>query len=116
MIDVTSDSLMRQERRAEAQSLLQIAAQLAAGDGAVSGAPLNLKAFMEKALDAYDVARQGALLPAAAGRGRDGWRASGASTRRTPGPAAAPRQRAGERRHEPGARRGPGSPSNVATM
>jgi len=53
-IDVTSDSLMRQERRAEAQSLLQIAAQVQQVF-AVSGAPLNLKAFMEKTLDAYDV-------------------------------------------------------------
>jgi len=53
-IDVTSDSLMRQERRAEAQSLMQIAAQ-AAPIFAQSGAPLNLKAFMEKVLDAYDV-------------------------------------------------------------
>jgi hypothetical protein len=54
MIDVTSDSLMRQERRAEAQSLMQMAVQ-AAPVFAQSGAPLNLKAFMEKTLDAYDV-------------------------------------------------------------
>jgi hypothetical protein len=53
-IDVTTDSLMRQERRAEAQSLLQIAVQ-SAPMFAQSGAALNLKAFMEKALDAYDV-------------------------------------------------------------
>jgi hypothetical protein len=53
-IDITSDSLMRQERRAEANSLLQIAAQTAPVF-AQSGAPLNLKAFMEKTLDAYDV-------------------------------------------------------------
>jgi hypothetical protein len=53
-IDVTSDSLMRQERRAEAQSLLQIASQVQQVF-AVSGAPLNLKAFMEKTLDAYDI-------------------------------------------------------------
>ena len=54
MIDVTSDSLMRQERRSEANSLLQIASQVAQ-IFAMSGAPLNLKAFMEKALDAYDI-------------------------------------------------------------
>lgn len=54
MIDVTSDSLMRQERRAESQSLLQIAAQVQP-IFAQSGAPLNLKAFMEKTLDAYDI-------------------------------------------------------------
>ena len=53
-VDVTSDSLLRQERRAESQSLLQIAAQTAQVF-AVSGAPLNLKAFMEKTLDSYDI-------------------------------------------------------------
>jgi hypothetical protein len=53
-IDVTSDSLLRQERRAESQSLLQIAAQTQQ-IFTMSGAPLNLKAFMEKTLDAYDV-------------------------------------------------------------
>ena len=53
-IDVTSDSLMRQERRAEANALLQMAASVAP-IMAQTGAPLNLKAFMEKALDAYDV-------------------------------------------------------------
>src|SRR4029077_19797528 len=50
MIDVTSDSLMRQERRAEAQSLMQISAQIAPVM-AQSGAPLNLRPFMEKVLD-----------------------------------------------------------------
>jgi hypothetical protein len=54
-IDVTSDSLLRQERRAESQSLLQVAAQTAQ-IFAVSGAPLNMKAFMEKTLDAFDIA------------------------------------------------------------
>jgi len=53
-IDVTADSLMRQERRAEAQSLLQMAGQLQP-IFAQSGAPLNLKAFMDKTLDAYNV-------------------------------------------------------------
>ena len=54
LIDVTSDSLMRQERRSEAQSLLQIAVQ-SAPIFAQTGAPLNLKSFMDKTLDAYDV-------------------------------------------------------------
>ena len=54
IIDVTSDSLNRQERRAEAQALVQIAAQVQP-IFAQSGAPLNLKAYMEKLLDAYDV-------------------------------------------------------------
>jgi hypothetical protein len=53
-IDVTADSLLRQERRAESNSLLQIAAQTQQVF-VMSGAPLNLKAFMEKTLDAYDV-------------------------------------------------------------
>jgi len=53
-IDVTTDSLLRQERRAESQSLLQIAAQVQQVFS-VSGSPLNLRAFMEKTLDAYDI-------------------------------------------------------------
>jgi hypothetical protein len=53
-IDVTADSLMRQERRAEAQSLLQMASQFQP-IFAQTGTPLNLKAFMEKTLDAYNV-------------------------------------------------------------
>jgi hypothetical protein len=54
LIDATSDSLLRQERRAESQSLLQIAAQVQQVFS-VSGSPLNLRAFMEKTLDAYDI-------------------------------------------------------------
>jgi hypothetical protein len=66
-IDVTSDSLMRQERRAEAQSLLQVASQTAQ-IFAVSGAPLNLKAFMERTLDAYDIPdKDRFFLPSPAG-------------------------------------------------
>src|SRR5262245_26174365 len=53
-IDATSDSLMRQERRAEAQSLLQIAVQ-SQQLMAISGVPLNLRTFMEKTLDSYDI-------------------------------------------------------------
>jgi hypothetical protein len=53
-IDATSDSLLRQERRSEAQALLQIAVQ-SQPMFAQSGAPLNLRAFMEKTLDAFDV-------------------------------------------------------------
>lgn len=52
-IDVTSDSLMRETRRAEANSLLQIALQ-GAQVSAMMGCPLNLKAFWEAALDSYD--------------------------------------------------------------
>jgi hypothetical protein len=53
-IDVTADSLMRQERRAEAQSLLQMAATFQP-IFAQSGTPLNLKAYMDKTLDAYNI-------------------------------------------------------------
>jgi hypothetical protein len=53
-IDITSDSLLRQERRAEAQSLLQVAAATAPVSAQL-GAPLNMKAFWEKVLDSFDV-------------------------------------------------------------
>jgi hypothetical protein len=53
-IDVTSDSLVRQERRAESQSLMQMAAGVAPVM-AQSGAAINMRPFMEKVLDAYDV-------------------------------------------------------------
>jgi hypothetical protein len=53
-IDITSDSLLRQERRAEKQSLLQVAVQ-SQQFFIMSGTPLNLKAFMEGTLDAYDI-------------------------------------------------------------
>ena len=53
-IDVTSDSLMRQERRAESNALMQMAGSLAPVM-AQTGAALNMRAFMEKVLDAYDI-------------------------------------------------------------
>lgn len=49
-----TESLMRQERRAEKQALLQTAAQAAAAFAA-TGAPLNLKAFMDEYLRAFDI-------------------------------------------------------------
>jgi hypothetical protein len=48
-VDVMEESMMRQERRAEAQTLLQMAGQLA------QVVPLNMKAFMTRVLDAYGV-------------------------------------------------------------
>jgi hypothetical protein len=48
-IDVMEESMMRQERRAEAQSLMQMAGQLS------QAMPLNMKAFMELVLDSYGV-------------------------------------------------------------
>jgi hypothetical protein len=53
-VGVTTDSLMRQERRAEAQAMLQMAAQIAP-IGAALGAPLNIKAFIDEYLRAYDI-------------------------------------------------------------
>ena len=41
-VDVMEESMMRQERRAEAQSLMQMAGQLS------QVVPLNMKAFMAK--------------------------------------------------------------------
>lgn len=48
-----TESMNRAERRSENQSLLQIASSTAAVFAA-TGNPLNLKAFMEDVLDAYD--------------------------------------------------------------
>jgi len=66
-IDVTSDSLLRQERRAESNSLLQIALQ-GAQISTMLGCPLNIKAFWENALDAYDKTdKERYFLPKGAG-------------------------------------------------
>ena len=54
-IDVTSDSLLRQERRAEANSLLQAMAATAQ-IAAISGAPINMRPPIENLLDAFDIA------------------------------------------------------------
>jgi hypothetical protein len=51
--DIQGDSLVRQERRAEAQSLYQIAAS-GAPLHAQFGTPLNMDMFMEKLLKAFD--------------------------------------------------------------
>jgi hypothetical protein len=55
LFDITpmAESLMRSERRAEAQGAYQVALQAAPVQAAV-GQPLNLKAFAEDWLDAYD--------------------------------------------------------------
>ena len=70
MIDVTSDSLLRQERRAEAQALLQLAASTAP-IAAQLGAPPNMRAYTELVLDAFDIKDKeryfAAPPPAAAG-------------------------------------------------
>ena len=48
------ESMMRAERRAESQALLSVAVNSAAALAA-TGSPLNLKAFMDKLLESYDI-------------------------------------------------------------
>jgi hypothetical protein len=117
-IDVTSDSLMRQERRAEANALLQMAGSLAP-IMAQSGAPLNLKAFMEKALDAYDVQdKERYFMPAQVGAAT-----AGGPPGMTPPPGGPPALGATPNGNGGGAgvtnvaaAAGPTSPSNVSTL
>lgn len=52
--EMMDESLMRQERRAEAQAKLQVAIS-AALPFAQSGTPLNLQAFMDDLLEAFDI-------------------------------------------------------------
>lgn len=54
IVEVSNESLIRQERRAERQALLQVAAQVAPLLAAV-GTPINMKAFMDDLLEAFDV-------------------------------------------------------------
>jgi len=53
-VEQMDESLLRQERRGEAQALVQVAGQLAPVFAA-TGNPLNMRAFMDQLLDAYDV-------------------------------------------------------------
>jgi len=116
-IDVTSDSLVRQERRAESQSLLTMAANVAP-IMAQSGAALNLRAFMEKVLDAYDVTdKERFFMPPQIQAG---------VAAQTPPPGAAPPQQQNGGVPSPApptqgvtnvpAAAGPTSPSNVQSM
>lgn len=52
--EMLDESLQRQEKRAEAQALLQVAVNVAL-PFAQTGSPLNLKAFMDRYLDAFGV-------------------------------------------------------------
>lgn len=52
-VEPATESMMRQERRAEAQAMLQVATQVAPV-AAATGVPLNMKAFIEDFLDAFD--------------------------------------------------------------
>ena len=111
-IDVTSDSLMRQERRAEAQSLLQIAATFQP-IFAQSGAPLNLKAYMEKTLDAYNVIdKERYFMPSPVGAATAGQPQPG----QQPPPGPIPASGNGNGVTNVGLAAGPTSPSNVQSM
>jgi hypothetical protein len=88
-IDVMEESMMRQERRAEAQSLMQMAGQLS------QVMPLNMQAFMELVLDSYGVQNKEAFFaapqegggqppPGGGGLGPEAPTASGAQEGMTP--------------------------------
>jgi hypothetical protein len=70
-VDQMDESELRQEKRGEAQALLQVAGQLAPVFDAHQ-MPLNMKAFMDNLLDAYSIARQGRLLRRAKGQQSQG--------------------------------------------
>jgi hypothetical protein len=108
-IDVTSDSLLRQERRAEAQSLLQMMAGIAQV-AAVSGTPINMQAPIENMLDAYDVAdKEKFFMPPQAAP-------PGLAPGGPPPGAPAPPGAGGNGVTNVQAAAGPQSPSNVASM
>jgi hypothetical protein len=71
-LEVSGESLMRQERRAENQALLTTAMQSAA-IMAQSGSPLALRRFWERLLDSYGIVDKATFFSAAAAAaGRDG--------------------------------------------
>jgi hypothetical protein len=108
-IDVTSDSLLRQERRAEAQAMMQLFASIAQV-AAVSGTPINMRAPIEKVLDAFDVSdKEKYFMPA--GPPGMGQAPPGMADQAPPGANGAPQ---GVTNTEAAA--GPMSPSNVQSM
>jgi hypothetical protein len=122
-IDVTADSLMRQERRAEAQSLLQMASTFQP-IFAQTGSPLNLKAFMDKTLDAYNITDKeryympkppgpGAGAPPGMPPGAPGQPQPGAPGQPQPGPPMGPPPSGIT---NPALAAGPSSPSNTNSM
>ena len=109
MIDVTSDSLLRQERRAEAQSLLQLMASVQQV-AAASGTPINMKAPIEAVLDAYDVTDKSAYFLQAPPGG------AGLSPPGAPGLPAGPGTAPPQGLTNPEAAAGQLSPSNANSM
>lgn len=108
-IDVTSDSLLRQERRAEAQSLLQMMSGVAQV-AAVSGTPLNMRAPIENMLDAYDVTDKEKFFMPTPPPGM------GAPAGAPPGMSPQPENGQPQGITNPEAAAGPMSPSNAQTM
>jgi len=108
-IDVTSDSLLRQERRAEAQSLAQLLGSLVQVSQ-LTGTQINMKAPIEKVLEAFDVSDKSSyFLPAAP-----------AAPMAPPGAGVPPQGGNGSSPTmgvtNPGAAAGPLSPSNQMSM
>jgi hypothetical protein len=108
-IDVTSDSLLRQERRAEAQALLQLLASVQQ-IATMSGTPLNLKAPIEAVLEAFDVTDKGAYFMPAAPPG------AAPPPPGLPGQALSPETSGNGGVTNVEAAAGPLSPSNVASL
>lgn len=89
-IDAAGESVMRQERRAEAQAMLQMALSAAPVFAAAAqqgmATPLNLNAFMDDFLESYDVVDRhryyssapAAPMPASPGQGAPTEQAAGA--------------------------------------
>jgi hypothetical protein len=70
-LEVTGESLLRQERRAENQALITIAMQSAEIMQAM-GAPLNLRRFWERLLDSYSISDKATYFADAAPGGMPG--------------------------------------------
>lgn len=115
LIDVTSDSLVRQERRSEAQSLFQIAVQ-SQPVMAQSGAPLNLKASYERVLEAFDITdKERYFMPSQVGAATAGGPPPGTGNGQPQPPEAIPGQTPGGTTNTDLAA-GPMSPSNQQTI
>lgn len=112
-IEAKADSLMRQEKRAEGQALVQVASQIAPIAQAV-GSPLNLRAFIEDWLRDYDVIDVDRYF---APPGSQAAQPPGLASQPTPpGQASQPGQPAPQGMTAPQATAAQVSPSNPSTM
>lgn len=120
-----SDSLLRQERRAEAQTLFQVLLQSAAVFAA-AGKPINLEAVLQDLLEGFDkqnTSRYTVSTPQPAGMmgGPPGAAAGPQAGQGTPGGGGIPGMPAfaaqnGGGQTNPGASAGPGSPSTQLSL